>query len=551
MKRILVTLAVFCFFNLAHAGVNVNNGNFYIAYTDFLINTSGINIDITRTYNSRSAYVKGYFGVGWSSELEGYLKISDNEILYYEGGGGNIVTFAKQNTKLWTNGVYGPQKIELVEEKQKLDLTDMIKSKITGQADPASKKYVLSSVNGKIYTFNNIGALEKIADINKNYINFEYKSGLLSKLKDNFNNQVYVEWQDFGGFPRVVTISKDELKSRYTYSAQGDLLKTKGMDGTPFDYAYDDEHNLTKITYGNGAYKEMAYNKVRDWITSFRDIDSVVTSYSYYSDGLDPENKFGTTVVRKVPGESKLDTARFWYEFRRRTDGSRYNYRTVSMINSLVSETVYTACCGSPLTIAQWNSDAEKLSKDSDTSWTSFSGTKYVTKFDYYESGMLRKKTTPDGINIELTYDPNSKKVASVMQGDRKLEYKYDTSQNLATATDYALSKRMDFVYDLQGRITVIKEKGLKTAGERTLYFRYNNEGRAVEVKEKNVDGSQGSIKIAYDVNGQVSEILNASGRGVASDKEIATTQRIYDTFQHLLDIVKPAGVTLGPEGAI
>ena len=77
----------------AHSGVNVNNGNFFVAYTDFIANTGGIDIKFVRTYNSRSNYVKGYFGVGWSSKYEGYLRLQKRDIVYHEGGGGNAIVF--------------------------------------------------------------------------------------------------------------------------------------------------------------------------------------------------------------------------------------------------------------------------------------------------------------------------------------------------------------------------------------------------------------------------------------------------------------------------
>lgn len=33
------------------------------------------------------------------------------------------------------------------------------------------------------------------------------------------------------------------------------------QDGTEYKYSYDDEHNMTKIAYGNGATKTMEYDK--------------------------------------------------------------------------------------------------------------------------------------------------------------------------------------------------------------------------------------------------------------------------------------------------
>ena len=101
------------------AGVNVNNGNFYIAYTDMFLPTKGLNIDVTRTYNSRSNYVRGFFGVGWSSEIEGYLNFEKSDLTFFEGGGGNVVRFAASGKDSWVNNVYGPQSIKKIGENRK------------------------------------------------------------------------------------------------------------------------------------------------------------------------------------------------------------------------------------------------------------------------------------------------------------------------------------------------------------------------------------------------------------------------------------------------
>ena len=84
---------------------------------------------------------------------------------------------------------------------------------------------------------------------------------------------------------------------------------------------------------------------------------------------------------------------------------------------------------------------------------------------------------------------------------------------------------------------------------KRTVYFRYDPSGKPVEIKEKNGDGKEGTIRIAYDKIGAVSGIFNASGRAIASENEMAAASRMASTFENLIEIVQPAGVTLTPEG--
>ncbi len=510
-----------------HAGVNVNNGNYYVANTDFFLPTSGLNIEVTRTYNSRSSYVQGFFGVGWSSELEGYLKVNGKNVDYFEGGGGNIVSFVPSGQDKWINSLYG--------------LQTLTKTK-TG--------WVLEGVTGKLLSFDAQGKLARIADKNGNAIDVVYKAGLIDQLRDNFNNQVKFTWKEFNKKPRVIRIERDALKVSYTYSPIGNLTKAVGVDGVPYVYDYDDEHNMTKITYANGEYKAMAYNKSRDWITRFRDRDGMTTTYDYFSDSLDPENKFGTIVTRFQEGSKDREISKFWYEFRKRADGSKFNYRAVTSVRGVVSETIFTECCGTPLVVSQWPDSEKPGVSPRALEWTIAKGNKTTTSFDYYADGLLKKKTAPDGTVTTLSYDTKHRKVSSVQKGARKISYTYDANGNLATALDHSDNRSLKLGYDVQGRITSVAEsvpEG-KQVASRMVFFRYDGGGRPVEIKEKSASG-EGVIRMKYSASGEVEGVFNAQGRALASDSEMEVARKVAMTFQNLLEIVQPAGVTLGPEG--
>jgi YD repeat-containing protein len=512
----------------AQAGVNVNNGNYYVANTDFFYPTSGLNIEVTRTYNSRSSYVGGYFGVGWSSELEGYLKVNGKNVDFYEGGGGNLIGFVPTGADKWINSLYGLQTL----------------TKVKGG-------YRLESASGKILGFDDAGKLTRIGDKNGNAIDVTYKLGLIDTLRDNFNNQVKFTWKEFNKKPRVVRIERDALKASYSYSPIGNLIKAVGVDGVPYTYDYDDEHNMTKVTYANGEYKEMAYNKSRDWITKFRDRDGMTTSYDYFSDSLDPESKFGTIVTRFQEGSKDREVSKFWYEFRKRADGSKFNYRAVTSVRGVVTETIFTECCGTPLVVSQW-SDADKPGTPArNLDWTIAKGSKTSTSFEYFADGLLKKKTAPNGTVTALTYDPKHRKVSSVQKGARKISYSYDAKGNLATAFDHEDSRNLKLAYDPQGRITVVTETvpSGKTTASRTVFFRYDGGGRPVEIKERSPAGTEGVIRMKYNARGEVEGVFNAEGRALATDADMDTARKVAMTFQNLLEIVQPAGVTLGPEG--
>lgn len=513
---------VLFFSSPAFAGVNVNNGNFFIAYTDLYVPTSGINIDITRTYNSRSNYVKGFFGVGWASEIEGYLSFDGKDIVYFEGGGGNTVRFAPKGAE-WHNGVFGPQVIRKVPQG-----------------------YSLSSNAGKNLLFDAKGKLMKIADRNRNSIELVYTNNQITTIKDNLNNQIRITWGEFGQSPRITALEIGRLKARYEYSKFGALTAAVGADGVRFVYDYDDEFNMSKITYDKGTSKEITYNKTKDWVTSYKDQEGVLTQYEYLSDSLDPENKFGTIVTRNIPGQER-EVSRFWYEFRKRADGSRYNHRSVAWIQGLVTETIFTECCGTPQVISNWAGDPAKTQR---LAWTTASKDKRSTFFEYYPDGLLKKKTAANGIVTELTYDKKFGKVATLDRNGRRLKYDYDVRGNLAVAHDSAENRKLKLSYNTAGQLEKILEARFvgNRAVNREVFFRYGAEGRPIEIKEKS--GTQeGRIRIEYDANGEVLAIRNAEGRSVASEREIQMASRVAMTFQSLLEVVQPAGVSLTPEG--
>jgi YD repeat-containing protein len=530
--RSLATLAALALSVAAHAGVNVNNGNFYIANTDFFLATQGLSIDVTRTYNSRSSYVKGWFGVGWSSELEGRLETVKDGVDYYEGGGGNIVHFSQSGKSAWSNGLYGLQTL-------------------SKRADGA---WLLKTATGKQLVFNAGGKLSRIMDVNGNGLDLVWKADRLDMIRDNFNNQVKFYWGDFGGSGRVVRVERDNMKVAYGYGKQGSLLKATGIDGVTYEYSYDDEFNMTKIGYADGSYKEMGYNKTRDWITKFRDRDGMTTSYDYFSDSLDPESKFGTVVTRAQEGSKDRDVSKFWYEFRKRADGSRFNYRAVTAVRDQVTESIFTECCGTPLVISQWSLDPKVAASSDKLAWTVARPDKESTAFEYYADGLLKKKTASNGQVTALEYDGVHKKVSSVQKGDRKISYSYDKAGNLLAAYDHAGKRNLGLKYDPQGRISVVEERvgvaqGAAQGPARFVFFRYDGSGRPIEIKERAPTGQEGVIRMAYNARGEVQGVFNAQGRALASDVEVESARQVALTFQNLLEIVQPAGVSLAPEG--
>lgn len=301
----------------------------------------------------------------------------------------------------------------------------------------------------------------------------------------------------------------------------------------------------------------------------------MVTEYDYFSDALDPENKFGTIIKQYKEGTKEIEEARFWYEFRRKEGGERYKYKSVSIMRIpnpdefylnngkvpkdtpyTVTETFYTKCCGTPLSIATWEQkpDYSFPRKSTDIAWADTKKAKRITKFDYYTSGLfkgfLRSKVLPNGMSLSVKYENNHKKISELKRGKQTIGYKYDAEGSPVTVSD-SLSKRVYSIsYGTKGEITVVKEVGLTSKKNlRTVFFRYNGDGQAVEIKEQLASGKAGSIRVEYSPSGRVAQILNGKGRIIASQSERERARRISSTFTTLVELLRPVGLSFGPEG--
>jgi YD repeat-containing protein len=216
--------------------------------------------------------------------------------------------------------------------------------------------------------------------------------------------------------------------------------------------------------------------------------------------------------VTKGPDGKEISKSKYEYWEKAKLDGERYTYKLASDVDGDRTETVYNECCGLPLEITR---NGEK------------------TTFEYDNKGHVTKKITPTEVT-ELQYDTRSSKVSMVKKypktGKAKpqwAKYTYDDKGNL-TQAENSEAKRVKIVYDHQGRI-----KALVDQDQRTLQFTYNEASRPVEISDPKV----GKIQVQYTNSGDIKKVDSSGGRKIAL--------QVTSAFQNLLDIIRPAGVTL------
>ena len=319
--------------------------------------------------------------------------------------------------------------------------------------------------------------------------------------------QIYFEWHG-SGFVKSVWSAGDK-KVSYEYK-NDDLTKAKDIEGNAYSYDYDRNHNLSKITYMDGRYKEIKYSSKNFYVSSVREKNGDLTKYKYTVDPRNPELHYWVEVTKKG-FDDKWYTNKFEYERRKRSDGSIYNHRIVTILNGVKTETVYSECCSLPLKIARGRD---------------------VTNFEYNSDGLLVKKTSTRGEFVQISYDQKLKKIKKVVNNDGWTSFAYDKKGNLTKAVSDK-GRAVLLVYNSKGHITKMIDKNNKSKKGRTLAFTYNSQGKPVEISMSRV----GKINVLYDNYGKILKVKSKQGPKMAF--------QVTQAFQNLLELIKPSGVSL------
>lgn len=525
---------------LAFGGVNLKNGNFYITYTDIVVPGGDHDLEVTRTYNSKSTD-NGWFGFGWGSLYETKLMVSaDGSVFVMENGSGAKTRFVpKESVNVESASMKIVEAMKKKEPMSDVAVQALIK-RLNSDAEVRqyySKKYEIetalpegtvlysndrgiqtivkektgykrTNADGKTDYFDNDGKLVKISDKNGYAILFEYKGSQLYAIKDTQAKQILLEWYPDGKI-KSASYAGDK-KTSYAYDTKGNLTQSTDVAGNVYKYDYDANHNLTQITYVDTTKMVVKYDK-SSFATEVIERNGESTKYKYESNPKNPDMHYWTTVTKK-PVDGPETVSRYEYEIKSKPDGQQYTYRIATDVDGIKTETIYSECCSLPL----------KITRGKD-----------VTTFEYNAKGLLTKKTSTRGEYVELAYDDKINKITKVVNNEGWTTFQYDKAGNLSQALNSS-GKSVLLIYDRMGKITkmIDQDKG-DTKTRRTLSFKYNSLGKPVEIEMENV----GIINVAYDNYGEIKKVESKAGAKMAL--------QVTQAFQSLLSIVKPAGVNL------
>lgn len=523
------------------------NGNVYFAFKDVL------QPELERVYNSKSGY-KGMFGWGWGSSYDTYIKVSaDGSVVVHEFGAGaenrfNPVAFnAKELDDAVSNlasvaqkaGVAGTtDQLEAYKKRLKHDATfrndEWNKFLAQGKNKPRTLAkgtqlqsnrfsyqfitktetgYVRKSDTGKTEEFNEAGKLVKVTDKNNNYIDVTYsKDGHIEKLMDKTPRKLFLTFNNKGLLTKVAT---DSGKSAtYQYNDKDELIASSDIDGNKYEFKYDaqNRHNLIEIKYADKTTAAIAYygRDKHENVKSVKDRDGTLTEYDFEYDSKDKGRSKVMVHVKDSKGETVAKNS-YEYFAKTKATGEEWTYKLVANNDGESTETTYNECCGQPLLIKKGGEE---------------------TAFEYDVKGHLTKKTTPSDVT-ELSYDMAAGKVAKVVRYSKSnpkqttwSDFKYDEKANLIFAKN-SEGKGVKLVYDNAGRISSLVDQA-----KHQIRFKYNEESKPIEI----TDPSIGSINVAYTNSGEIKKVDSTAGRKIATE--------VTNTFQNLLEILRPAGVT-------
>ncbi len=537
----------------AHANVSLKNGNFFIGYTD-VVYPGGFEPKIERVYNSKTPY-KGIFGWGWGNEYEAYLSVSaDGSVVVHEYGGGAENRFSPQafnaqeltkavdmiaeaarkggalanaqqtaayKDRLKNNATFRNDEWEKFRREGKLQPRDLAantrlySNKFSYQYVTRIKDgYFRTFENGRVERFNNEGRMVRIQDRNNNFIDIAYnKAGKPEKITDNFNRKIFLTYSSRGLVEKIQ--GENSKEATYKYNAQDELVTSKDVDGNvyAFKYSGDKRHNLVEIGYADKTTLQIAYygrDKFEN-VKSVKDRDGTSTEYAYETRGKEP-GFLGVAVNVKGSDGKPISNSKYEYFTKVKAGGEEWTYKLVSVVDGDRTETVYNECCGLPLQIKRNGEE---------------------TAFEYNARGNVTKKVTPTEIT-ELAYDAKVGKVGKVARYSKLnkkqiawSQFQYDPKGNLVMAKN-SENKGVRLFYDGNGRI-----RSMVDQNRRRIDFKYNENSKPIEI----TDPSVGSINVTYTNSGEIKKVDSTSGRKIA--------MQVTSAFQNLLDIIRPAGVTL------
>ncbi|MEO8673615.1 MAG: DUF6531 domain-containing protein, partial [Tahibacter sp.] len=223
---------------LAHSlvkEVDVHNGNALLSEADIAIGGRGPGLHLTRSYSSHSGDQRGFFGRGWSADLDAQVLVDECDTRIVLGGAGQGQRFVSDRATAdggWAfkpiRGYHGT----LVQYGGEYDFYAQ---------DGLRSHFAELDLRGP--------RLSWIEDPNGNRVSYHYEfdrgQAHVTRISDASGRHI-----DLGYTVKDVTSQQNGIPIRESFTLVTDAI---GPGNLHVGYAYDDAGNLTKVTRSDGT----------------------------------------------------------------------------------------------------------------------------------------------------------------------------------------------------------------------------------------------------------------------------------------------------------
>ncbi len=526
------------------AGIGMSNGALSIPFTDIALKGVGPALTMTRYYNSYNFYDLP-FGGGWSHSLYSYAiehPIGTVNDVTVRWGNGTEDFFKNDGSNNFSgiNGTFS-KLVRVNDDKYELtakDQTVYTFSRVTvntmgasfipdlpliGIQDKFGNKVTLSpnAVNGRIdradrmvngtttvqsiafnYDGNNrlASIVDKSVSPNRTVTYGYNENGLLASVTDARGNATYYTYTaerllntitypegntvtvTYDLFLRAASYTNGTISLTFDYN-ESTGTTVKNGDSPLVNFTHDPLHRADKITYaGNtGDYVKSAY-----LLGNQLNLPSDTTDRNGYYTYFTYDDSGNVKSVKNAKNES-----------------TRFEYDDKNNLTAIVdprNETYRTVLAYDTATKTKLESITLPLGEK--------------TSFEYFDNGLLKKRTDPTG---------------------HKFAYTYDGSGNLTQITDEALSTHVDFTPDGAGRVlsktdpyAVLSPTNQQSVG--TIYA-YDENDNVTSVKV----GSKPASIYTFDRNNRMTHV---------TDPRSKVTHFTYNAMNLLESQTSPDGKT-------
>lgn len=507
--------------------VNVTNGNMWLKQNDYVLPGVGENIKMTRTYNSMDPSL-GLFGIGWSTDFDQNITISNNLLKLNLGNGQSVFFFdAGSSGYVSLLGDFHAQLVKNPNTTGSYTLTykdgrvhQFTQYKLAWMKDRNGNQTTL--------TYNGSGRLATVTDAAGRTLNFTQTSNKVTQISDSLGTIATYEYNSNSSLKTVTYADGSKYKFEYdTTTATGKiLLKTvkDALDNILETHLYDSEGRATTSEKHGGVEKyTLDYSHIYDAEPYTTVTDALGRVAKYYFD-----KSKGRNVVTKAEGNcgcggsSEITT----YEY----DSKLNLTKTTDALNR---ETNYTYDAnGNLLTMTDvWGTETFTYnSLGQILTYTDRMNGVWTNTYDANGNLLTAKDALNNITTVEYPTTNNKGLPDSIKDARNNLtKFKWFTSGLLEEIED-ANGKKSNLTYDARGRTKTV----IDALNQTTTYNYFDDTQRKVETIFPNAD----KITYKYNVRRLLESMTDERGKITSYEFDSARRlKKITDPLNHAKEI--------------